>query len=194
VSGAFEILALDLAERATGYCIGAVGSLPRPRLIEPRKAGDSIEDAAERLARWTRDLIEGHPGLKLIVIEQYLTAAAASAISGSLAREGQIALHYAVRAVAACYHIPVRAPFPSTVRTHFCGRKSAAAPRKRGEKRNKQQVAWDRAATKAMVVKRAQQLGYLTAQCQDPDLADAAALWDFAAATFGSPVYDKAAE
>ena len=171
------ILALDVGENRTGWLCGPAGRVAPPRLWL-RRAGEDQESAIGRFGQFVRDQCEsGKPDL--ICIEHYMHLTSATA-SGSIAREGQLQLHGAVLGIAACYGIRVVRPMPSSVRVCFCGRASAAPRSKRGERRPPNRIAADRAATKAMVIARARQLGYLSPACIDDNLADAAALHAFA--------------
>lgn len=97
--------------------------------------------------------------------------------------EGAIGMAYGVRSIAACYDIPVRAPYPASIRKHFCGQVTAS--QKRGRPRTDREASEDRAATKAMVIARARQLGYLPRDCFDDDRADVAAIFDYASHLWG---------
>lgn len=176
---------MDLATRKTGWIYGKVGTIPRPGLLILSKKGDRPEEAAAKLACWLRDHFEKFPVPDLVTMEHFLPAGAAFGRTTSVTREGQVGLSYVVRAVAACYGVPVRSPYPNQVRAHFVGCTSAAPNRGRGYKRTGADVDEDRAAMKALVIKRAQLLGYLPKDCHEDNMGDAAALFDWAASTFG---------
>ena len=175
-----KILALDIGEHRTGYVLGEAGKTSPAKLLLLRKTGERTEDAAAALAKFIRNVCEDDRP-DLIVMEHYLRAAAARAMSGGSAHDAQVGLHFAVRAVAACYGVRVETMEAASVRKHFCGRASANPRRARGEKRSAAERNADRAATKAMVVKQAQLLGYLAPTCFEDNLADAAALHSAAA-------------
>jgi len=185
VVGKIKILGLDVAEYRTGWCLGLAGTIPTPRIFKARLAGERTEDAAARLACWLRDLFE-RDRPDLIVMEHFLPQGAQGGRTTDFVREGQVGLQYVVRAVAACYGIPVRSPYPVTVRIHFCGVASAAPSRPKGYKRTDKEAAADRKATKRMVLDRAIALHYLPPTCTDDDMADSAAIFDYGSSTFGN--------
>jgi hypothetical protein len=103
------------------------------------------------------------------VVEHFLPAGALKGHSNADSREGQVGLGYASRAVAAIAVVHFRSPAPATIRVHFCGKASGG----------------DRSSTKAMVIKQAQLLGYIPRDCFEDNMADAAAIFDFASSYFG---------
>jgi len=172
-----RILALDLARRM-GFAIGEAGDIPRAgaKLLaskeEPPAAG------AQELGRFIRDMIVlDKPDV--VVVEHWLHPSAQR--SGDVVL-WQLHLHGALHGVLGCWHgIRFEQVAPATVRKHFCGAASAA-PR-RGRERTAREQRADRAATKDMVIDRAVMLGYLPKTRRDDDIADACALWDWAAHT-----------
>ena len=178
------ILALDCAEKRTGFALGRAGEKPRPQIVQLRDKGDQIEVAAATLARFMRRVL-ARDTVDLICLEHYLPGGAASGRTTFNTIEGQVALHFTVRALATCYGVRVESPYPMTVRKHFCGTISGAERRPRGYKRTPKEAAEDREKTKIMVLRRAQLLGYIPRDCYDDDLADAAAIFDYASSTYG---------
>jgi hypothetical protein len=178
------LLALDLAEHKTGWLFWPVGEIGQPQVLRLRTKDGTTEEAAAKLACWLRDLFDQREPW-LVCMEHFLPAGAAAGRTMDTVREGQIAMAYVVRAISAAYSVPVRSPYPATVRRHFCGQSSAAPKRPRGYKRSDKEAAQDRQETKAMVIKRAQLLGYIPKDCQDDNLADAASLHSFGSAYFG---------
>jgi hypothetical protein len=172
------ILALDLARRM-GYAIGEAGTIPRAgaKLLASREEPPAA--GAQELGRFIRDVIVLEKP-DLVVVEHWLHP--------SVQRTGdvvlwQLHLHGALHGVLGCWHgIQFEHVAAASVRKHFCGAASAA-PR-RGRERTSREQREDRAATKAMVIDRAIALGYLPKTRRDDDIADACALFDYAAAHF----------
>lgn len=174
------ILALDLGAR-TGFAAGETGGKPRLESWVLKRAAEPIEVACSNLARSLRDNIRlERPDL--IAVERYLPSAASQSAA---ATESQLQLHGVVLGIAGVFGIRVVRPTTAQFRLHFCGQANAAAPRRRGVERTKAQRAADREATNAMVVQRAILLGYLERGSTDWDKANAAGIWDWAAATYG---------
>jgi hypothetical protein len=165
-----RILALDIAEYRIGWARGYSGELPKVGAELMRRKDESTGEALERFTRWAYEMVVSPPRLDLVVAENYIPHGAMAKLRSSPdARDGAILFNGALRAVCALENVPVRCPDVNTVRVHFCGQRSAG----------------DRDSTKRMVVTRAQMLGYLSRDCDDDDMADAAALFDFASSHFG---------
>jgi hypothetical protein len=80
-----------------------------------------------------------------------------------------IGCHFVARAELMARQVRHEIVAPATVRKHFCGAAHAG----------------ERADTKRMVIQRARVLGYIPRDCSDDNRADACAMWDWAAETFG---------
>lgn len=176
-----RILALDLAA-SCGWATGIAGETPRASVWRLRKKGQDTETAARNLGVFLRDLFVLETP-DLIAAEDFMSLAAQlSAASGEMA----LRLHGALDAVAGAYGIPVRRTGAATIRCHFIGQSTALPARKRNEPpRTAKQKADAREATKRMVFKRAQALGYIErGAAENFDMSDALAVWDYAAATF----------
>ncbi len=175
-----KLLALDIAGR-TGWVLGSPDGTPT--ISAWRLKGQDADDRAGDLGDQLRCLCMVNPDIEMIAVEQAMSS---MAIMSAPAIEQTYELHGAVRAVARCYGIPVRKTPVATIRTHFCGKASAAAPRQRGSApRSSRQKEADREATKMMVWRRAVQLGYFErGERPDYDKADAVAVFDHAAFTF----------
>jgi hypothetical protein len=156
-----RILALDLAS-VTGYIIGEAGYIWRARSTTVRASPREPEDGAATLGIFLRDKFETSWGTPdKIVVERYLDPSQQSS-----SREVRITqqLHGALHGIAACYGVDVVPIAAATVRVFCCGRGNAG----------------DRDATKAMVVARAIELGYIAEGCQDDNAADAGLIFHWA--------------
>ena len=80
----------------------------------------------------------------------------------------QLLAHGAAAAMCGLYGVRVETPHVQTWRRHYTGAASGG----------------DRESSKAMVLRRAKQLGHLPRECQDDNRADAVGIFDFAAATY----------
>jgi hypothetical protein len=172
------LMALDLGKR-TGVATGrAGGDMPRVEAVTLRGSKDGVEVQARNLAcflrdRWTLDRPD------LVIVESAMNPAASKSADATIS---QLYCHGALHALAGVYGLRVETAAAMTARKHFCG-KASAAPR-RGQPRTQAQQRQDREDTNNMVLRRAIMLGYLPHGCADWDKASAAALFDFAAATF----------
>jgi hypothetical protein len=161
-----RIFALDPGVRA-GFAEGESGTIPLSGAVRLKKQSEPIEKAAEQLGCFLRDRWSGPMGMPdLLCIEHWMQPGAqknaAAAISSLL-------LAGAARAMAGVYGIRVEEPWAQTVRKHFCGKARLD----------------DRGETNRMVLNRAIALGYVPRDCTDWDRANACALFDYAAATYG---------
>jgi hypothetical protein len=181
-----RILALDPAEYRVGWARGESGTKPVISVYKLRNKDERTEDAIDRFAVWLYDQLIEHQ-IELLAAEHFLPSGAKTGSTTDLTKEGLIGLNYAARSVAAVAKVHFRSPMPQTIRKHFCGRAFANAPRRIGDPlRTSQQQKADRDATKAMVVRQAQLLGYIPKDCEEDNMADAAALFDFASSHFAS--------
>ena len=178
-----RIMALDLGARA-GFAEGETGTMPTISAIVLKRPKDEAEDAAANLACFLRDRFAlGLPDI--LVTEHYMQPAAQRAQDVTIVH---LLLHGAVRAVAGCYGVRVESPYPQEVRKHFCGQPRANMARraKGSPARTSREQRLDREATKRMVWDRAVLLGYLSRSAPlDHDKADAASIFDYAAARWG---------
>ena len=174
-----KIMALDLGKR-TGVATGiSGGDLPRIEAVTLRGKADKAEKQARNLGcflrdRWSIDTPD------LVVIESAMNPVASKSADATIS---QLYCHGALHALAGTYGIRVEIARIQTARKHFAG-KASAAQRRPGERSLLQQRE-DREATNNMVLRRAIMLRYLPHGCEDWDKASAAALFDYAAATFG---------
>jgi hypothetical protein len=169
-----RILALDPAEYELGWALGEAGAKPKVGLLKLRDKGESTEEAIGRFAKWLHGQLTT-PGdrmlkVELLAFEHFLPSGALKGRTTDETREGAIGLNYAARATASICNVPFRSPYPNTIRKHFIGRASMG----------------DRDATKRAVIVRAHQLGYLSKDCFDDNMADAAALFDFSSSHFAN--------
>jgi hypothetical protein len=173
-----KIMALDLGKRS-GVATGiAGGDLPRIEAVTLRGKADKPEAQARNLGcflrdRWSIDTPE------LVVIESAMNPIASMSADATIS---QLYCHGALHALAGTYGVRVEIVAPQTARKHFTG-KASAAPR-RNAPRSLAQKRQDREDTNNMVLRRAIALRYLPHGSTDWDKASAAALFDFAAATF----------
>ena len=188
----FRVIALDLAEHRTGWAEGPSDAYPKFGVVQLRGRDERSEDAAATLACWLRDRFEQERP-DLVAIEHYLRITAMQGFTTAAIVEAQIGLSFVVRAVAACYGIPVRAPEVKAIREFFCGA-ATAAPIRRGpnglrRKRTNKERSQDSDATKRMVWARAVLLGYLPKDLAfEGNISDAIALFDFAANRWGGRI------
>jgi Holliday junction resolvasome RuvABC endonuclease subunit len=173
-----KVLALDIA-RQCGLCVGEAGAgKPVVSSHNLARKGEGYEAACQKFAPLLRDWIRVESP-DLIAVEHWLHPLAQPSADAVIM---QLHLHGVVRGIAGCKAIPIRMPTPDEVRVHFCGQKSAMK-RTHGPK-TPQQKAEARKATKQMVINRAILLGYLPHGCTDDNMADAAALFDYACAHY----------
>lgn len=162
------ILALDQAEYKIGVALGEAGAFPKVWTYGLRTKKERTENAVERYACWLHTMITSND-VDLVCTEHFIPLGAMRGRTNAASHEGQIGLGYAARAVSAVCAVHFRSPHIATIRTHFLGSRG---------------VLGDSPATKLMVVARAQQLGYIPRDCDDDDMADACAVFDFASSHF----------
>lgn len=180
-----KILALDIAEYRTGWLYAEAGAVATPRIVKLRKPGEPREEAGERFRRWLDELLSDRQ-TDLICFEHHFHIGAAQGFTNGDTLEGQIAFQWIVRTVAGYRGIAVRAPYVATIRKNFLG-VSTLAP-KREHKRTAKEAAEDRKRMKDAIISRAQKLGYLPPNIFEDNMADAAALHNFASSFFaGKP-------
>lgn len=160
-----DVLGLDLGSNRTGFAYGPVGRTPQSGVVVLRKADEHESIAYSNLLAFLAQRFSAGPP-RMVVKEAPLPVAA-------FAREGSaqsLVITYGMHAVceAACVRFGVEFynAADSTVRKHFIGVGRTGSRR----------------ATKAMVIARCQQLGYISRDEADEDRADALATWDFACA------------
>jgi len=166
-----KILALDLAIRS-GFAFGVAGNAPRTirsGVVVLKDSDDGREISYANLIAWLDerfradrpDLVVKEAPLNLQGYRNLGNAAATVRIT--------FGLHAVVEGVCARFRIRCEEAADATIRKHFIGRANCGS----------------RAATKAAVVQRCHALGYMPREATSDDRADAIAIWDFAAATFG---------
>jgi Holliday junction resolvasome RuvABC endonuclease subunit len=154
-------LAFDTAIK-TGVCIGDAGSRPRAFTVDLGKAEWDIR-FARALRMVERYVTEFQPDL--VVVE--------APAAGGFQNLDLIGLTVCIRAQAARMGRKVAVYYPNSVRKHFLGKALKAR-----DFPGKTHGAAKR-AIKSQVIARCQLLGW---DIEDPDAADAAALWDYACA------------
>ena len=162
------ILALDIATRA-GFAIGRPGAIPRSGTLVLKRPGEPREVAYSNFLFWLWDrLSTERPAL--IVKEAPFHLGAFAKKSNS---EANVVLSYGLHAIVEgiahrhsirCENVPA-----NTVRKHFIGRADLGK----------------RVKTKQGVISRCHLLGLMPEDCKDDNRADALAVFDYAAATFG---------
>ena len=164
------ILALDLGV-VMGFATGKPGTPGRPgsgslRLKRPDQSGAV---AFATLINWIdAELRANRPAL--VVKEQMLPLQAYRDL-GNAAHTVTVTagLHAIVEGFCVTHRVRCESVADSTVRKHFIGRANMGS----------------RERTKRAVIDRCHLLGLLTHDVRDPDRADALALWDYAAASYG---------
>ena len=173
------ILACDLATNS-GFAIGNAGEKPRSWAMRLRSDGDDPERAFKRLGIELRDLFMMEKP-DLIVVETPIS------MGGMVERDDQSARGFRFKSrpetiyiltglvgvvfgIAGPYGIPARKVNVQTVRKHFLG------------------VARPSGDPKKLTVARCHMLGLMARDCKDDNRADAIALHDYAAATFGRAI------
>lgn len=171
------ILAIDGAT-VSGWALGKPGTIPK---VDAKRLKETHEDTwlvADGAARFVRDIcfIEStRPDL--IAIEALMPN-----FNSNDEREGERKVQRsaasmlvpplimgAVRGIAACYGITIVQVYPATWRKHYLGRSNFGS----------------RDETKRQTIARGVTLGYLQPGCKDDNKADAAGVWDWAAAVHG---------
>jgi hypothetical protein len=176
-----QILALDLGA-VTGWLLAPAGSTRPPQLLKLK--GGRVEDRAVSLACWLHDLLS-KSAIDLVALEHFLPPGALKGFSSASTTEAMIGYAYVVRAIAGANGVPVRSPYPATIRKHFLGSARTSAGRAKGVARTAADIKAARSAVKAATIKRAQLLGYIPRDCTEENLADVSALFDFASSYWG---------
>ncbi len=154
-----RVLAFDTAIK-TGVCVGDAGSQPHAFTVDLGKAEWDI-----RFARTLR------------MVERFVTqykpdlVAVEAPAAGGFQNLDLIGLTVCIRAQAARMGVETKVYYANSVRKYFLGRalKASDFPSKNRAAAKK--------AIKGQVIARCQMLGW---KIDDPDAADAAALWDMA--------------
>ena len=155
-----KVLAFDTAI-STGCAFGVAGDKPRAWSVSFGKSSD--EDRFSKAIRMTASYVERFQP-DLVAVEAPVGGREASALL--------IGLCACVKGEATRLGVRVVSYYPATVRKHFVGKALTARDfpaLTRGAAKK---------AIKGAVIARCNLLGW---QIDDPDAADAAALWDFAA-------------
>ena len=181
------ILALDLSPTATGVCYAPADRRPEPYIKQFRHRDDDTDTAVRECGRWIRRICQAAADESkdelLIAVERYIPSGALANMGDFMPgrdRDAQLGLHFAALTVADAYGVRFESVHAQTVRVHFIGMRSVPPDVKPSGK-----MQTKREAAKAAVLKRAKILGYLPPECKDDNLADACALFDYAASTFG---------
>ena len=155
-----NILAFDIASK-TGVCIGRAGETPRAWSVAFGKGSD--EDRFSKAIRMTAAYVAKFQP-DLVAVEEPVGGRDANALL--------IGLCACVKGEAARHGVRVVGYYPASVRKHFLSKALTArdfpALNRTAAKK----------AIKGAVIAKCNLLGW---QIDDPDAADAAALWDFAA-------------
>ena len=156
-----KVLAFDIATK-TGCAFGAAGDKPRAWSVSFGKSSD--EDRFSKAIRMTASYIERFQP-DLVAVEAPVGGREASALL--------VGLCACVKGEAARHGVRVVGYYPASVRKHFVGKALTA----------RDFPALNRVAAKkaikGAVIARCDLLGW---QIDDPDAADAAALWSYACA------------
>lgn len=162
------IYCLDLGIR-TGFASGEVGAAPSSATVILKKPDEHRSVAFSNLMAWL-DAQWRTERPALVVKEAPLNLQAFKSL-GNAAFTVRVThgLHGVVEGMCTRFGIPFEDIADASVRKHFIGKANCG----------------NRAATKAAVVQRCHLLGYMPKDCSDDNRADACALWDWAAATFG---------
>jgi hypothetical protein len=159
------IVGLDLG-RKTGFAIGLPGETPRSLSINLNKGkGGRSVTFGNLIGFLDGEFRKERPAL--VVKEAPVSLQAFKTLGmGEAVVRGTYALHGIVEGLCARWKIPCREEHDATVRKHFIGKGRLGK----------------REATKAAVISRCWQLGYLPRGEHDEDRADACAVWDWACA------------
>lgn len=161
------ILSLDLGQR-TGVALGRAGEKPRVSVVELKKPSEPRAAAFASMISYLQRILSAEP-VSIIVIEAPLALQGFKRLGNAEATvrisHGLAAI---VEAMAQRFGVEYREVHVATIRKHFLGVSG------RGERK----------ATKAAVVARCHALGYLPRTVRDDDMADAAAVFDYASAVF----------
>ena len=179
-----NFMTLDIGSKTTGFAYGEAGCMPqRSGSVKMRAYNDGVDVAVKNIGKFLRDTFVFFKPERLIV-EDYLMKMDHTNAQTIVAL---VEMHGAVTCVAGLYGVQVKRIAGNTVKKHFIGAVSAA-PRQKGGTTPKQRRE-ARQATKLAMVKRAQLLGYVSADRYDEDLADACAIYDWASASlFRCPI------
>lgn len=152
-------LAFDTAIK-TGVCVGSAGSTPKAWTVNLGKAEWDVR-FAKALRMVERYVTDFSPDL--VVVE--------GPAAGGFQNLDLIGLTVCIRAQAAKMGVRTAVYYPNSVRKHFVGKALSARdfPGKSHSAR--------KGAIKGQIIARCQLLGW---NIQEPDAADAAALWDYA--------------
>jgi hypothetical protein len=165
------ILALDLGI-ASGFARGAPGDAPQSGTVQLKKTSELIDVAYGNLIAFLCE--EFGRQLPAMVVKErmlYLQAFTSLGTSEKTIR-AHAAYHGIVEGLCVRYGVRWEDVSPSTFRRHFIGAANAGS----------------RDETKQAVVDRCHLLKLMPADCRDDNRADAIAVWDWAAATFGRRV------
>lgn len=166
-----NILALDLGVR-TGFAIGTAGHglMPRSGARILKKPSEHRSVAFSNLIAWLQDTL--HTERPDLVVREAPLALQAFRTLNNAAFTVRVThgLHGIVEGMCARFAIRCEEAADATVRKHFIGKANAG----------------NRQATKAAVIQRCHVLGYMPKDASDDNRADACALFDFAAATYGN--------
>lgn len=162
-----RILAVDPGSKRAGFATGVVGQRPVAWSRKMRDDDDPVSVAVSNMAiRVREDLQSNWP--QLIAIEEAMHPAVSKSAASTIAL---LRLQGSAEGIAGVYGIKVVEAPIKAVRKHFIGhgnlRRDEANP---------------------LIVNRAILLGYLPAGSTDADAANAAAIWDWAGATYGGRV------
>jgi len=169
-----RIFTLDLAT-STGWALGLSDEKPRVEARRMKRPGEDPEIAADNVASFVRDVCffaKDRPDL--IVYEAPMPNFNSNDGREREIRRSQESIIMpplmvgAVRGIAKCYGIHCVKAWPATMRKHFLGRANFGS----------------REETKRQMILRARLLGYIPENCRDDNMADAAGLFDWAAAKF----------
>lgn len=163
------ILSIDAATR-TGFALGYADERPRAWARRLKRPQDPREEAWREIGLQLRDLFKvERPGL--IAVEAPMHAAAQRSADAVVLQWGVVAV---IVFIAGAYGIRLEQVDAQKVSKHFTGKARWSA------------AEGGRAAKKAEAVRRCHLLGYMDRESRDDDVADACALWDYAASVWGS--------
>jgi hypothetical protein len=158
-----KIAALDIATTC-GFCFGDAGTIPQSGSVRLKRPGEPPEVAAFNMRAFLRDRFTLER-FDMLALEHFLNPVAQKSADAVIL---QIMCFGVAVAEGMARGMRIEAPHAATIRKHFIGRANM------GERKD----------TKAAVLNRAKALGYLPRDSKDDNAADAAALFDFAAATY----------
>ena len=160
-----EVLFFDAGVRC-GFAHGAPRTPPASGVVILKRPSEPAAVAFSNLIAFL--VVRFDAGKPLLVAKEapFNFAAFAARTTSPEAVRITYGLHAIIEGICGRYAIPCHDIADSTVRLHFTGRGRAG----------------DRNATKAMVVRRCHQLGYMDRGNADNDQADALAGWDYSVA------------